>query len=445
MDRRQFLKTTTAVAAAGTGTLLLPSGARAGKSAPSNKLHIALIGVWGRGLAHYDSLADENVVALCDVNEKRFPEALKRFPSAKTYVDWRKCLDQKDLDAVVICTADHTHAFVANWALNRNLHVYCEKPLAISVEEARVVKANWQTKKNKLATQVGMQRHAMQNFNRVRELIRDGAIGELKAAYAWGNRQIRRPGYLPAAGQPPEGFHFDLWLGPSPTHPYNPGYFSGGPGANCLSWNMYWDFGAGQIGDMGSHTMDLLWNAVDAKLPTSAEAKGEKFNPDVTPVECESHFEHPANQWRGPIRVSWYQGGAMPISPKPYVDLKKIDHGAMFKGTKGFLIADFGSRILLPFGDNADLTYYKPPKADAVLPPLGHFQKQWINACKGDLKTACDFEYSGNMIEQLLLGLVAYRVGKKIEYDGATGRVTNCPEANDLLRRKYRPGWTLNG
>jgi predicted dehydrogenase len=445
MDRRQFLKTTTAVAAAGTGTILLPSGARAGKSAPSNKLNIALIGVWGRGLAHYDSLADENVVALCDVNEKRFPEALKRFPSAKTYVDWRKCLDQKDLDAVVICTADHTHAFVANWALNRNLHVYCEKPLAVSVEEARVVKANWQTKKNKLATQVGMQRHAMPNFNRVQELIRDGAIGELKAAYAWGNRQIRRPGYLPALGQPPEGFHFDLWLGPSPAHPYNPGYFSGGPGANCLSWNMYWDFGAGQIGDMGSHTMDLLWNAVDAKLPTSAEAKGEKFNPDVTPVECESHFEHPANKWRGPIRVSWYQGGAMPISPKPYVDLKKIDHGAMFKGTKGFLIADFGSRILLPFGDNADLTYYKPRTADAVLPPLGHFQKQWINACKGDLKTACDFEYSGNMIEQLLLGLVAYRVGKKIEYDGATGRVTNCPEANELLRRKYRPGWTLNG
>ena len=445
MDRRQFLKTTTAVAAAGTGALLLPSGARAGKIAPSNKLNIALIGVWGRGLAHYDSLADENVVALCDVNEKRFPEALKRFPSAKTYVDWRKCLDQKGLDAVVICTADHTHAFVANWALNRNLHVYCEKPLAVSVEEARVVKANWQTKKNKLATQVGMQRHAMPNFNRVQELIRDGAIGELKAAYAWGNRQIRRAGYLPAEGQPPEGFHFDLWLGPSPAHPYNPGYFSGGPGANCLSWNMYWDFGAGQIGDMGSHTMDLLWNAVDAKLPTSAEAKGEKFNPDVTPVECESHFEHPANDWRGPIRVSWYQGGAMPISPKPYVDLKKIDHGAMFKGTKGFLIADFGSRILLPFGDNADLTYYKPRTAEAVLPPLGHFQKQWINACKGDLKTACDFEYSGNMIEQLLLGLVAYRVGKKIEYDGATGRVTNCPEANDLLRRKYRPGWTLNG
>jgi len=443
MKRREFLQTTTAAA---TGLLLLPSGARAGKNAPGNKLNVALIGVWGRGEAHYGALADDNVVALCDVNEKRFPNALRHFPKAKTYVDWRKCLEQKDIDAVVICTADHTHAFIANWALNRDLHVYCEKPLAISVEEARVVRANWLKKKDKLATQVGMQRHEMPNFNRVRELVLDGAIGDLSAAYAWGDRQIRRAGYWPAQGQPPEGFHFDLWLGPAPEHPYNPNYFSGGSGANCLSWNMFWDFGAGQIGDMGSHTMDLLWNAVDATLPTSAEAKGEKFNPDVTPVEAELHFEHPKNDWRGPMRISWYQGGAMPSSPpERYVDLRKIDHGAMFKGSKGFIVADFGSRLLVPFGDKADLTYYKPRTPDKLLPPLGGFQRQWTNACKHGGKTACDFEYSGNMIEQMLLGLVAYRVGKKIHYDGAEGRVTDCPEANELLRRNYRKGWMLDG
>ena len=443
MKRRQFLQTAATV---GAGLTLLPSSARAGGRGPSSKLNIALIGVWGRGEAHYDSLAEENVVALCDVNEARFPKALERFPKAKTYVDWRRCLEQKDLDAVVICTADHTHAFIANWALNRDLHVYCEKPLAITVEEARIVRANWMKKKGKLATQVGMQRHANPNFNRIRELVRDGAIGELSAAYAWGNRQIRRAGYLPAAGPPPAGFHFDLWLGPSPDHPYNPGYFSGQSGLNCLEWNMFWDFGVGQIGDMGSHTMDLLWNVVDAKLPTSVEATGEKYNPDVTPVECQSHFELPANDWRGPIRISWYQGGEMPRSPKPYIDLKQIDHGAMFKGSKGFVIADFDSRILLPFGDDSDMTYYKSPTQDRVLPPLGHFQKQWLDACKDPTrKTACDFEYSGNMIEQLLLGLVAYRVGKKFEYDGATGRATDCPEANELMGRKYRPGWTLDG
>jgi predicted dehydrogenase len=361
-------------------------------------------------------------------------------------VDWRKCLEQKDLDAVVICTTDHTHAFIANWALNRGLHVYCEKPLAVSVEEARVVRANWLANKTKLATQVGMQRHADPNFNRIRELIRDGAVGELQMAAAWGNRQIRRTGYLPAEGQPPQELNFDLWLGPSPAHPYNPGYFSGGPGANCLQWNMYWDFGAGQIGDMGSHTMDLLWNAVDAGLPTSAEAKGEAFNPEVTPVECESHFDHPANDWRGPIRVSWYQGGMMPRSPKPYIDLNTIGHGAMFKGSKGFLIADFESRLLMPFGGDSDLTYYKPRAKEKLLPPVGNFQQQWLDACKNPaLKTACDFEYSANMIEQMLLGLVAYRVGKKLNYDPTAGQVTNCPEANELLSRKYRDGWALNG
>lgn len=442
MNRRKFISTS---AAAGAGTLILPRYAQAQKS-PNEKLNIALIGVWGRGEAHYGTLSGQNVVALCDVRESRFENALKKFPGATTYVDWRKCLDHKGLDAVVICTADHTHAFIANWALNRDLHVYCEKPLAITVNEARTVRENWMKKKTKLATQVGMQRHEMPNFNRVRELILDGAIGDLQGAFAWGNRQIRRDGYYPADGAPPADFHWDLWLGPSPEHPYSPKYFEGGSGMNCLSWNMFWDFGAGQIGDMGSHTMDLLWNAVDAGLPTSIEAKGDPFNPDVTPVACESHFIHPANDWRKEIRVSWYQGGVMPNSPKPYVDLNKIDHGAMFKGTKGHLIADFGSRLILPFGDQSDMTYYKPRAADKVLPNMGNFMQQWIDACKDPTKkTACDFEYSGNMIEQMLLGLVAYRVGKKLEYNGATGKITNAPEANEFLGRKYRDGWTING
>ncbi len=442
MYRRQFIgaaATTAALAA-------MPGWARARRQSANDKLNVALIGVWGRGLAFYDTLDRENVVALCDVNEARFADALKRFPRAQTYIDWRKCLDHKGLDAVIICTPDHHHAFIANWALNRDLHVYCEKPLAISVEEARIVRAKWLTKKGKLTTQVGMQRHAYPNFNRVRELIRGGAIGELQAASAWGDRQIRRPGYPPAEGEPPAGLHWDLWIGPSPMHPYSPSYFAGGPGMNCLSWNMYWDFGAGQIGDMGSHTMDLLWNAVDAGLPTSAEAKGEPFNPDVTPVTCESHFEHPANSWRGPIKVSWYQGGAMPESPSKWVDLRKIDHGALFEGTRGYLIADFTSRMLLPIGDKADMTYYTPPKPDAVTPNLGDFPGQWLRACRDPgLKTACDFGYSADMIEQLLLGLVAYRAGKKIAYDPVAGEVTDVPAANAFLSRKYRSGWTLDG
>src|ERR1017187_437224 len=445
MNRRKFLKSTALAAAA---PLVITNFKVFGADAPSSKLNLALIGSWGRGEAHFDSLASQNVVALCDVNEDHLAFGLNRFPGAKTYVDWRKLLDDHrtlGLDGVVICTTDHTHAFVTNWAMNRGLHVYCEKPLANTVEEARIVRANYLTKKNKLATQMGVQRHAFQNFNRIRELIRDGVIGELSAAYAWGNRKLPKPGYLPAAGEPPSKLHYDLWLGPAPFHPYNPDYFSGGPGANCLQWNMYWDFGAGQVGDMGSHTMDLVWNAIDAGLPTAAEAKGEPFNPEVSPVTLEMHCDHPANSWRGPIRVSWYQGGALPTCPRDYIDLNKIGHGAMFKGTKGFIISGFETRMIIPFGDDSDLTYYKPRAKKDVLPPLGHFQEEWFNACKGSLKTSCDFDYSGLMIEQMLLGLVAYRVGQKIQYDGAAGRVTNVPEANALLARKYREGWALNG
>ena len=442
MKRRQFL---TSSAFVGAGCLIAPHLRLFGADAPSNKLNIALIGVWGRALAHYKAIENENVVALCDVNEKRLSEAAVKFPKAKHYVDWRKCLDQKDIDAVLCCTADHTHAFVANWALNRGYHVYMEKPLANSVEEARVVRANYLKQRNKLATQVGMQRHAYENFNRVRELVRDGAIGELQAVSAWGNRQLRRPGYLPADGEPPSDFHYDLWIGPSKFHPYNPGYFSGGAGMNCLSWNMYWDFGTGQVGDMGSHTMDIAWNAIDAGLPLSAQAAGEPYHPEVSPVALEMHFEHPANDWRPPIRVSWYQGGVMPASPAPWVDLNKIGHGALFEGSKGSLVSEFNARLIIPTGNAADMTYYKPRPKEALIPPLGDFQQEWIRACKGSLKTSCDFEYSGNMIEQMMLGLVAYRVGKKISYDGASGRVTDVPEANELLKRTYRPGWTLDG
>lgn len=442
MKRRHFLKSAAVVS---TGTLILPHLKVFGADAPGNKLNIALIGTWGRGEAHFGAISSENVVALCDVNEEHLDFGAKRFPQAKKYVDWRQCLDQKDITAVVCCTADHTHAHIANWAMNRGQHVYCEKPLANSVEEARVVRATYLKNKHKLATQCGTQRHEIENFNRVRELIRDGVIGKLESVSTWGNRQIPKPGYFPAAGEPPKHLHYDLWIGPSPFHPYNPGYFVGGPGMNCLSWNMYWDFGNGQIGDMGSHTMDIAWNAIDAALPTAAEAKGEPFNPEVSPVKLEMHLDHPANNWRPPIRVSWYQGGAMPESPTRMIDLKKIDHGALFEGERGFLVSDFNQRVIFPANDKADLTYYQPRTKDAVIPKMGNFQKQWINACKGDLKTACDFEYSGNMIETMLLGLVAYRAGKKLTYDSAAGRVTNSEEANALLKKQYRAGWPLNG
>src|ERR1700690_2331412 len=221
MNRRDLLKS----AGSAAGLTILRSGVLRGQSAPSNKLNVALIGVWGRGTAHYDSLRNENVVALCDVTDLRTKEALAIFPKAKTYWDWRRVLDQKDVEAVVICTADHHHAFIANWALNRDMHVFCEKPLGISVEEARTVRANYLKRRSKVATQPGTQRHAFPNFERVRELILDGAIGELKTVHAWDSRQLPRPGYPAAEGLPPAALHYEQWIGASPFHPSRRPYF----------------------------------------------------------------------------------------------------------------------------------------------------------------------------------------------------------------------------
>jgi hypothetical protein len=329
--------------------------------------------------------------------------------------------------------------------------------------------------------------------------------------------------------------HYDQWVGPSLMHPYSPHYFSArGAGANCMAWNPYRDFGIGQMGDMGAHTMDLVWNAIDAGAPVSIEVDQEasdKFDPNICPVKLKVAFQHPANAWRGPITVVWYQGGLKPDSPIGYVDVESIPNGAIFEGTKGTLVADFTSRLIIPANNDGDFTYYKRRNKEQTLPlimgtgeparapagrraayhaqaagarpqpapepvpaggsmsrafpgfepvPLGPgnvppnlltpndmigkvnpaasrdrlFQDEWIAACKGrnstavhgtSTKTHCDFDYSGTLIEQMVLGLVAHRAGRKLEYDPASGRVTNWPAANECLKRQYRPGWTLNG
>lgn len=442
VKRRDFLKSAVTT---GAGLIILPGGFVSGKNSANNKLNIALIGAHGRATAHYRGLKNENVVALCDVDEEHLGLAAKEFPGAKHYVDWRKCLEQKDIDAVVCCTPDHSHAHIGIWSMNRGFHLYLEKPMGLGVEEVRLVREAYLKRKDKIAVQHGTQRHAKPNFDRVQELIQDGAIGDLSAVHVWGNRQIRRDGYPKAQGKPPKTLHWDLWIGPAPYHPYNPEYVSGRTGLNCLNWNMYWDFGTGQVGDMGSHTMDLAWNAIDAGIPTSVKAEGETYHPEVTPVELKAVFKHPANDWRPEIDVIWYQGGPMPSSPRGYVDLNKIGHGALFKGSKGYLVSSFDDRLIVPFGDDADMTYYNRRAAEKVIEPMGDFQEEWINACKTDLKTSCDLDYAGSKMEQMMLGLVAYRAGKEIQYDGKKGEITNDSSLNHLLKREYREGWPIDG
>jgi len=461
-SRRKFIAQT---AALGAGLTILPTGTLFGANRPGNKLNIALIGCWGRGTAHHAMLEKENVVALCDINSKALAAAGQKFPKAKKYSDWRKCLDQKDIDAVVCCTPDHHHAFISIWAMNRGYHVFGEKPLANTVEEARMVRETYLKNKDKLATQCGTQRHFHPNFDNIEALIKQGAIGDLQDVHAWGDRFHDKTAYPVGTGVAPDYIDWDLWVGPSQmrafsedyfvaynhrTGKFEISYFDSDPanwprGSNCLSWNMYREFGNWQIGDMGSHTMDLAFSPLDAAYPISAQGSGEDYNPDVSPSRMSSSWINPANDWRDEIRVSWHQGGNMPKSPFKHIDLAKIGHGALFKGNKGYIIADFTTRMVIPYGKNADLTYLNTEDIKIPEKTVANFGEEWTNACKGDLKTSCNFDYSGILIEQLLLGSVAFDVGKKLDYNAKKMEFTNSPEGNRLLKKEYREGWVLNG
>jgi len=434
MKRRTFLKQSAVI---GAGFVVAKSGIlRAGQS-PNEKLNIAVIGVGGRGGGNMNDVRSENIVALCDVNAKNLASAANQFPDAKTYVDWRKCLEQKDIDAVVCSTTDHTHAFVNIWAMNRGKHVYCEKPLANSVEEARLVRETYLKNKGKLATQMGTQIHASDNYRRMVELIRGGAIGTVSEARVWCSREPAGGSYLPEVTPVPEDINWDLWVGPSPFHPYNPGYIGG-----CLKWNIFWDFGSGQIGDMGSHMIDMAYWGLDLKLPTSCKAEGTPVNSDTLPQWLTAEWDHPANEWRPAIKLYWYDGGKKPGMPSPIFNRDELFKGVIFKGDKGWLVADYDWRMLMLRGD---MTHYKSPKPDELIPPsLGH-HKEWIVGCKTGKPTLCNFDYSGALIENNLLALVAYRVGKELQWSEKGLAAANCPEADQYIRKTYREGWVLNG
>ena len=436
IERRRFLKNS---AAAGAGLVILKSGLLKAGASPSEKLNIAVVGVRGRGGANLNGVKGENIVALCDVNAENLAVAAKGFPNAKTYEDWRKCLEQKDIDAVVCSTTDHTHAFVNVWAMNRGKHVYCEKPLANSVHEAHVVRQTYLKNRNKLATQMGTQIHASDNYRRMVELIRGGAIGTPTEVRVWCSRLPEGDSYLPEVKPVPDNINWDLWVGPSPMHPYNPGYIGG-----CLKWNRFWDFGSGQIGDMGSHMIDMAYWGFDLTLPTACKAEGTELNPDTCPQWLTAEWDHPANDWRPAIKLYWYDGGKKPGMPSEAFDREKLFKGVLFKGDKGWLLADYGLRILMPKLDS-DMTHYKSPKPEELIPPsLGHHQ-EWIVACKTGKPTTCNFDYSGALIENNLLALAAYRVGKKLEWDAKNIKATNCPEADPYIHKTYRKGWVLNG
>ena len=444
INRRSFLKTSALVGAA--ATISAPTILRGHNL--NERLNIAMIGIGNRGQRNTGYFEKENIVALCDVNAEKLGIAAKFFPTARQATDFRRLFDhEKEFDAVVISTPEHTHAFATLPALQLGKHVYCEKPLTYNIEEARIIRMA--ARNANVITQMGTQNHANDNYRRVVELIQSGAIGKVREAHVWNSRawgwheseQAARDAkdrYIvirkPKESQPiPKYLDWDLWQGPAPERPFHNNYFEG------PLWYRWWDFGNGTMSDLGSHWIDLPFWALKLEAPLTIEAKGPKPHAHIAPASMQAIYEYGARGELPPVKMTWYQGLE---KPKIWKDngIPQWANGHLFIGDKGMLLSDYNKHVLLPEETFAD---FKGPDSFIPRSPSGHHE-DWVIACKGGAPTMCDFEYSGLLTEANHLGNVAYRAGKKIHWDAKEMRATNAPDAEQYIRREYRKGWKLS-
>lgn len=423
MDRRDFLRQ---VAAAGSvapfADQLLAEQSRRG---PNDKINIGVIGVANRGAANLAGVAAENVVALCDVDANHLDGAKKAFPQAGIHHDFRKLLDDKRIEAVVVSTPDHMHAIPAVMAMRMGRHVYCEKPLAHSVHEVRVMTET--AASNKIVTQMGTQIHAGENYRRVVELVRGGVIGKVPRVHVWLTGAVKT-GVRVKEGTPPATLDYDLWLGPAPYRPYHPSHLH-------FNWRYWWDFGNGLLGDFGCHYMDLPFWALGLSRPTSVVATGRKDHDgeNDVPGTMQVDYQFPAREGQPPVHLTWYHG-----KPPAEVNRHGMNSGVLFVGEEGEIVSDYSSHRLMPEEKFADV------KRPERLPSSPGHHKEWLNGIRGQGEPLCHFGYSGPLAETVLLGNVSYRTGQPINWDGAAGKVTNnVPQAASLIERPYRKGWTL--
>jgi predicted dehydrogenase len=439
MNRRQFTRT----AVAASTVFAAPAYLRARNL--NDKLNIAIIGCGRRGAANLSEVVSENIVALCDVNEQTLHSAAGRFPQARKELDFRKLFDRaSEFDAVVVSTCEHTHALPTMLALQQGKHVYCEKPLTHNVWEARQIREA--AAKANVTTQMGIQIHATENYRQVVELIQAGAIGPVREVHVWVSRtwglqseedarkyhDVIYVADRPSESEPiPAGLHWDLWLGPAPERPFSSVYTPG------PKWYRWWDFGSGTMSDLGSHYNDLPFWALKLQSPLTVEAFGPPPHPEIAPATMSASYEFGPRGELPAVKFTWYQGNT-----KPQIwtsgGIPQWPNGHLFIGDKGMLLSDYGKHLLLPEQEFAD---YKRPEPTIPRSPGHH--KEWLEACKAGKKASADFEYSGWLTETNHLGNVAYRTGKKLEWDPVALRATNAPEADKFIKREYRPGWTL--
>lgn len=409
----------------------------ADSKSPNEKLNLAIIGCGNKGAHNVDQLTHENIVALCDVDANYLNQQAQRFPHASQYRDYRRMFDEAagKIDAVVVSTADHTHAPATAAALSLGKHVYCEKPLTHTVKEARVIAEL--AAKQKVATQMGTQIHAENNYRRVVEIIQSGAIGPVREVYNWCNKGWSDGRFGPAKPAPPH-LEWDLWLGPAKTRDYC-------DGIHPANWRRFWEYGSGTFGDMACHVMDLPFWALGLRHPTSVECKGPEVHPDGAPAWVLCDYEFPARGDQPAVKFHWSDGGAHHDLVKATKDaegrsLAEWGLGVLFVGDKGMLVADYGRYLLLP-GDK--FAGFQPP-AKTIPDSIGHW-KEWTTACKTGSPTLCNFDYSGALTETVLLGIVAFRTGEKLEWDPVNLKAKNSKTADNFITKSYRKGWEVEG
>lgn len=437
----------------------------AGKTPPSEKINLAIIGSGGQGIVNLKTLLnfpEIQVIAICDVNEVsdysefyfggtagREPArqiAEKHYAGQKpsgtykgvdTYVDFRQMLEQRnDIDAVLVATPDHVHAVASMAAMKKGKHVYCEKPLTNTVYESR--KIGQASREHGVATQMGNQGQASEGTRLMCEWIWDGAIGPIRQVYSWTDRPggrwpqgIERPKEAPPV---PKTLNWDMWLGLAPYRPYNPIYLP-------FRWRGWCDFGTGSLGDMGCHVLDPVFRALKLGHPTSVRAECTAFNHDSYPAASTVYYEFPARSGMPPVKLTWYDGGRLPERPEELEAGRRMpESGTIFVGDKGKIITDeySGAPRIIP--ESKMKAYKIPPK---TLPRSPGHHNEWIEACRGGKPAGSNFGFASLLTEVVLLGNVALKAGKKLSWDGENMKVTNVPEANVYLHRSYREGWTL--
>ena len=474
-SRRKFIKKTSIVSS---GLFIIPRSVLGGNgfTPPSDQLLIASIGSGGKGGDIRNKWAEnERVVALCDVHPNGnhgVIKSIKKYPSANFYVDFRELLDkEKHLDAVTISTPDHTHAVIANKAMNRGLHVYVQKPLTHNIEEARILTNT--ARKMKVVTQMGNQGGSSKGVDKIKEWVDKKLIGNINKVYSWTNRPVWPQGFkMPnPSSDKPKNLNWDLWLGPAPYREYRPEF-------HPFNWRGWWDYGTGALGDMGCHLMDVPFKALNLKYPTSVECSIGKihtkmwsadYSPDGCPPSAAIAFNFDATSKNSSnIKFTWMDGGIKPFHPEllpPDVTIE--EGGVMIIGEKGVITCgDYGynPRLYLKGGE-----LIKGEKIKINEPSFGHHRK-WVDACKAGFNSkehnnlTSSFDFSGPLTETVLMGNIAIRsymvegkslrkeygydvpnyIGrKKLLWDGEAMKITNFDEANQFVSRNYRKGWEL--